>query len=215
MSTVGTIVNAAVRQHGITNLSATKLDQCREALNFMLIDWASSPQGVYAVTRESFTLTATDNEYTIGPSQDFDTVKPIRVIRAFLRDSSGLDSPLDVISSKDYAEESLKSESQRPYSLYRECGETSDSLVFYPTPDSAYGFHIWSHKPLGSYSALTDDLSLPDGYEPTIKYNLAVVIAPELAVQPSQVTIELAYKSFKNLTRKNISVPTAVTGRYS
>lgn len=204
MTTVSTILNAAIRQLGITNPSATQLSNCMTALNMMLYDWATTPGGVYKVTRESFSTVSGTASYTMGSGATFDTTKPVRITNAYITDNS-TDYPIEIISADDYARISLKSTSARPYNLYQEHDDTQDVIFLYPTPDAVYTLNLWSRKPLGAYTSTSDTLTLPPEYEPALKYNLAIVYAPELAVQPYQSTVIMATKTLRNLKRLNTS----------
>ena len=202
MTTVSEIVSAAVRQLGISNLQGTKLSQCREALNIMLKDWALLPSGIGRTTRENFTLTSGTAEYTMGSGKDFDTTQPLRIVKSFVR-SNAIDYPVGIFSVDGYGGVSQKATADRPHSLYRERYYGYDNLVLFPVPNAAYDLHIWSHKPLGTYTSLDDDLELPPEYEPAIKYNLALVVAPELAVKPYPSTVAMASRAFKGLRNMN------------
>lgn len=215
MTTVRQIVTAAVRQLGINNLQASKLGECREALNTMLIEWAMMPSGIYAATRENFTLVSGTAEYTIGSGATLNTTRPVNIVKAFVRVSS-TDYMLSLVSLQEYGSISIKSTSGQPQALYHERGHTTDTILLWPTPDSAYDLHLWSHKPLGTYTSLDDSLNLPPEYEPAIKYNLALVVAPELAVQPYPSTVAMATKSFKALRNMNMNpVPKLITNPFS
>jgi hypothetical protein len=59
-------------------------------------------------------------------------------------------------------------------------------IKLYPVPDQNYQIFILSEKPLSSLATLDTVVSLPDGWEHAIIYNLAMMLYPEYqqAVDP-------------------------------
>lgn len=197
MSTVAAIVNAACRQLGFTPDAAESADGM-EALNLLLKEWATSPLGIYRVTRESFTMTAAKGEYTIGSGGDFDTVRPIKLLAAFIR-VSDMDNPITGLHISEYASLGNKLTSGMPSVIYAEPAYPLGILVFYPVPDTAYTLHLYSHKPLGAYTSLSADLALPPEYEPALKFNLAVELAAEFGRDLRPQTAVRATQTLDNL----------------
>lgn len=215
--TVAEMVKVAFRLvTGDSNPDASEQNDMMEALNLMLQEWATSPAGLYQVTRESFSISAGVGSYTIGSNQTFDTALPQRIVRAFVRDSS-TDYPVRIIAAEDYARLALKSTESRPYDLYFERGGSSGTVLLYPVPDQSYTLHLYSHKPLGSYTSLSESLGLPPEYEPAIKYNLAMEIAPEFGASLSQIIAVRAGQTLKSLKRLHAQpvprVNTAIFGQ--
>jgi hypothetical protein len=92
-------------------------------------------------------------------------------------------------------------------------------LTVYPVPTIAMTLNLWSWKPLSSFAAVTDVVSLPPGYEKAIAYNLAIELAPENEV-PVPATVERgAITSKKLIKRTNFTPvylqPARSTGRFN
>lgn len=223
---VSQMVNAACRQLGFTPTAAEAAD-AMEALNLMLAEWSTSPNGFYRLVREEVTLTAGVGVYAIGPTLDtpllfgdeyvfidgqylyfgssvtFDNVRPMRIVSAFIR-SSDMDYPIQCYySAQQYAGISNKSQPGMPSRLFYDNVFPTAALLFYPVPDANYGFHFYSQKPLQTYTSLSTDLGLPPEYEPAIKFNLAVDLAEEFGRQLSPIVLKRADDTLKALKRIN------------
>lgn len=205
--TVGQLIASALRQivPGISP-NSTEYDDGMQALNLLLQEWSLTPAGLYGITREAFTLTASDAEYTIGPGGDFSTVKPLRLHKVFTR-TDGIDYPIEVYySSDEYASEDQKALEDRPSKVLCIEGATTSTLLFYPTPDSAYAIHIWSHKGFDmnsttsfSYTSTTQSLGLPPQYEPALKWNLAAELCEEFGKPLTQLIAARADETLRKL----------------
>jgi len=165
------------------------------------------------MTSESFTLTAGTNTYTIGASGNFNTVRPMRIESAYIRDSSNVDYSLDVVNSKkDYNLVSLKGHSARPEQLTYSPIYPIGKLYFYPTPSKAETVFIDSLKQLTEYAALTTATNLPLEYKLFIKSNLAVILHPiyktKEALSPSLV--ETARMSKAIIETVNARIPSVL-----
>src|SRR3990167_4920612 len=72
-------------------------------MNTMLESWSLERLMCYQITQESLALTASDGTYTIGTGGDFNTDRPTKIVDpCFIRDSSNLDSPLQIIDAAAY-----------------------------------------------------------------------------------------------------------------
>lgn len=205
-STVAQAIAAAMRQivPGYSTSSgdwSTVVADGMQALNLMLIDWALMPSGVYKVTRENFTLVDGTASYTIGPSATMNTARPLKIQKAFTR-SSNIDYPIDVYYGvNEYAGETQKTLEARPTSLYMEQGTTTCTLLFYPTPDAAYDFHIWSFKGFTEYTSSSQSFGLGPQYEEPIKWNLALLLCEEMGKPVPQLIAARAADTLERLKR--------------
>jgi hypothetical protein len=177
-TTAGDLITAAFNKVGVYNPTSNQTASALISLNNMMGTWG--PEGILtSVTRENFTLTVGDAEYTIGPSGDFNTVRPSRIENAFLRDSEGYDTPLDIIAGKDWNSVSSKSYDGQPSAIYFIPEVTLAKIIFDCEPDYAYGFYIESTKPFTDFTATTTTVTLPSEYREAIVYNLALSLAED------------------------------------
>ena len=203
MTTVAEIVAAAGRKIGVIDMTTDEKSDAVEALNLMLQQWSAIPSIKNAVTRETFNLTSGTASYAVGSGATIDTTWPSKIKSAFIRDND-TDYPLHVFSAEEYAYIGEKSESTRPVVLYHERTYPSGTFFFWPTPDSSYTVHLWSHKNFSTYTISSTSLALPLEYEPAVVYNLAIELAPEFGREPSQAVVARAAMTVKTL--KNINV---------
>ena len=205
--TVLQIIHSALRTIGAIGVSETlTADQAQdgmEALNLLLASWDAEELTMVALTSESFTMVPGKVSYTMGAGGDFNTVRPLRVDGWFIRDSGGEDYDGKFIGEDTYRGLPDKSNPGRPDYLYVSYSYPLANLYFYPVEDTAEALHIDSFKPMGEYSDLTTVITLPPQYLNTIKWNLAIMQAPEYSVMPSAVVMKLAEDSYTKLTAQN------------
>ena len=177
-------------------------------LKTMLDSWGAIRQNIYATTEETFSLTVGKNPYTIGSSGDFDTVRPVRITYAYIKDSD-VDYPLDIFQSEsEYKGITMKATSTRPEGVWYEKQFPLGYLWFDYVPDKAYELHLSSHKRLLDASAikLSTDLSFPEGYEQALITNLAVRSANALGKPLTQDMVLLASGSLKTIQAVNLEI---------
>lgn len=178
MATAGDIITAAFQKIGIDSPTAAQTASALISLNNMISLWgADFMQPV--VTRESFTVAAADSEYTIGSGGQWDTVRPMKIITCYLRDSDNNDYPVTVKAARDYAAMSNKSFTERPTELYFIPESPLAKVIFNTSPDQSYTASFEWLKNFTEFAATTTDLSTPNEYKEALVYNLAVSIAED------------------------------------
>lgn len=165
------------------------------ALNAMMDAWSIERLMVYQILQENFTLSAGTASYTIGSGGTWNTTRPTRIDSAFIRDSSGQDYPIEIITKEQYDAIWLKTTQSLPEQLFYDPAYPLGTVYWYCVPDASYTAYINSWKQLQSFAGLTTVLALPPGYERAIKYNLALEIAPEYNRMPSAVLAQIANES--------------------
>jgi hypothetical protein len=166
--------------------SASEAADALYLLNLMLSSWSNDTLSIYANTLENFTLASNTDAYTIGTGQTFNTSKPITIQAMYVRIGS-VDYPIESINDIDFANQiALKSTTGIPYYYNFNNNYPSAMIKLYPVPDQNYQIFILSEKPLSSLATLDTVVSLPDGWEHAIIYNLAMMLYPEYqqAVDP-------------------------------
>ena len=165
------------------DVSAAEANDALAALNDMLGTW-SIMGAVFAETREEFALTPGTASYTIGTGGDFDTERPIRIVKAFI-DRGNISYPLQVLDQVAYADLSFKDQTGLPCDLYYDAGFPLGNIVLNPVPNSSDTLNIYSEKPLTGPATLDTVLSFPPGYSRGFRFNLAVDVAPEYGIPVS------------------------------
>ncbi len=204
-TTVGDLITAAFRKVGIYVPTTAQTASALISLNNMIGSWGIE-QLRPSVTRESFTVSSGTASYTMGPSGTWNTVRPIKIENAFLRDSAGYDTPLDIISAKDYNDISYKSTSATPSAIYFVPEETQAKVFFDYTPDTAYTIYLESWKSITEFASTSESIALPNEYKEAIIYNLAISLAEDWDRVVSQ-SVHMKARETKDL----ISVSNAAT----
>lgn len=162
-------------------LSAEDAQNGLEALNDLLGMFSMSPSAVFTQMRETFTLTGSQS-YSIGPSADFDTTRP-EYIQAVYITSGGTDYPISQMSMNDYTTIADKDASGISTHFAYDNNVPVSRLFLYPVPANGETITIYSNKAITKFANLTTDYDLPDGMAMMLKYNLAVLWAPQFEME--------------------------------
>ena len=174
-----------------------------EALNAMLDAWSIQRLFVYQITEDSAAMVAGTASYTIGASGVINTTRPERIEPSSYVRLSGVDTNLDVLTDAEYNSISVKTTQGRPSGVFYSRAVPLGTLFFYPVPDAAYTLKLRSWKRLQSFTALTDVLALPAGYEEAIVFSLAETLAAEDGIEPSNTVIRKAASARRALQPNN------------
>ena len=153
------------------------------ALNAMLNSWQLERLYVYRIKEETFTWAANQQEQTIGASGDFVTDRPTRIADDcyFVINSVTYQSRMiDVDAWSAIPDKSTTS--TWPWYLYPEYGVDEVTLHGWPIPNASVEFHLRTWQQLQYFSALTDTMDLPPGYQRAIEFSLAEEFGPEFGV---------------------------------
>lgn len=172
-ATAQDIVTKAYSKVGISSPDATESGLALDALNNLLSSWSAEGLILYSITRENFTLVVNDAEYTIGSGGDFDTVRPLRITDAYLRDGTS-DYPLTISNIKHYNDISTKTTNGRPERLYFLPEYPLAKILFNYEPDKAYTLHLDSLKALTEFVSLATAIDLPAEFKRALIFNLAI-----------------------------------------
>ena len=173
--------------------SATLYTETAEALNMFIKAMQADGMPLWATKKYAITLTTSAADYTIGVSQTVNTPKPLKVLQAFLRNTStNLDIPVRIITRSEYELLGNKTTTGLPVQIFYEPLLTTGVLHVYPVPDStvasSYTLSIIYQRPFEDFDATADEPDFPQEYYDCIKFGLADRIAPEhgLAIQDRQ-----------------------------
>ena len=181
-ATAGDIINKAFKKAGVDTPNPDQDAEGLDALNNLLVSWSIEGLLVPFVIRENFTLTTGDAEYSIGSGADFDTVRPLKVIDAFLRDSD-TDYSLGVSPLKEYNRIREKTTGGRPRNLYYLTEMPNGKILFDYEPDKAYELYLDSEKEITEFALTTTTIAsilVPNPYRRGLIYNLAVDLISDI-----------------------------------
>ena len=204
MAIANTITDAAYRLNSILNPSAAQDESGLEALNNMISSWSAEGLLIPYNAQEPFTLVVGRPHYTIGPSGDFDTARPLRVIDAFIRDINNDDYSVDVSMTRaEYNAITKKDAAARPTRLYFDPQYPKGKICFNYGPETAETLYLTSEKTITELATLSTTVDLPAFYKEALVYNLAIRLSQELDTQLSKVTLGIAM--FSKNTIENIN----------
>jgi hypothetical protein len=172
------LIEAALRDIGVLytgqSSNSDQQTECLQALQMMLRTWSAQRLMVYYIVEgESFTLTAGTTKYTIGSGGDFDTVRPIKILGAYI--ASGVDYPLTIIDRERYRNISVKTLGDVPSWLWYNPVYPLGEIYLYPTGGGT--IYLDSQKPLAEPAAIGSTISFAPEYDEAIEYNLARKLA--------------------------------------
>lgn len=208
MATAQTIIDRALRLiSAIGSGESPTADESADgliALNNMLESWQADKLTVYAYVDTAYTMVASTGSYTVGPSGNFNlTPRPTKIEQCFVRANS-IDYPVELIDKQRwYAITDKTVESDIPEYAYYEPTLTTGTLKIWPVPNTGNSLHIITWTTVASLVSLATSISLPQGYERAMAYNLAVEIAPEYEREASATVQRIAAESYAAIKRMN------------
>lgn len=213
MATAGDIITASFLKIGIgvptTAQTSSALISLNNMINFLGVEMVPP-----YVTSESFALVASDSEYTIGSGGQWDTVRPVKVLRCFLRDDSNYDYPVSVMGSLDRAIMSNKAYSARPSQLYYLSEYPLAKIIFNTLPDAAYDAYFEFWKSFTEFAATTTAVDLPPEYREALVYNLAVSLGEDWDRIVSKTVFAQAMRTREVIDRLNAAARTVPKARF-
>ena len=186
------------------NMSADEGTDGLSSLNELLESWSTEGLLIYTVARESFSFVAGTASYTMGSGGTFNTTKPMLIEQVGVIDSS-TEYPCDIINVQRFSEiPSKSSQSQIPLQVYVSEQATTKTLTFYPVPSTTNQAVIYSRKPFTAFSTLSESISIPQGYQRALRYNLGCELAIEYGKQIEPRIEQEANKLKAQLMRQNL-----------
>jgi hypothetical protein len=189
-------------------------------LNVMIDAWSVRSLVVLGTVLEGFALTGGKRAYTIGQGGDFATDKPSRVTDAFVRDSAGTDTPLEIITQGEYDRLPDKTVATgRPLALSFDPGPAQAAVPagvvsLYPAPDAStqYTLYLGEQKPLAEFHLPSDAVTFQPAYYEALEYNLALRLWRQYHEDARPIPadiVTLARDSLKVIETMSSRTPTA------
>jgi hypothetical protein len=178
MATAGDIITAAFIKVGVEVPTTAQTASALISLNDMVSSWGAEGL-MYSVVSESFSIVALDSEYTIGSGGQWDTVRPIRVISCFLRDSDNTDYPISILSSRSYNQMPDKHYDGQPTGLYFLPEYPLAKIIFNARPDVSIDAYFEFLKNFTEFATTATSVTLPPEYKEALVYNLAISLGED------------------------------------
>lgn len=208
------LIQAALESIGVVDpeetMDATSGSTGLRALNLLLDEYSIDRGKIYIRAEDGpFTLVVGTGTYLIGAGQTWDTVLPVSIDHAFLRDTStSRDIPLRVnMTQAERNADPDKSIVSQPAALRFSGGIDPGSITFDSLPDKAYGLYLFSMKPFTKLTEISTQLAVPDGYEAMIVNDLAIRLCTIHQVPVPPVVANIAAKMNRMVDNKNLELP--------
>lgn len=113
--------------------------------------------------------------------------RPLGIVEARLRDSSNIDTPLEVIARLDYMQLPLKSSSGNPNQVYYDPQLTNGVLYNWSTTNTVANRIIMTIKtPVQDFVAIGNEPQFPREWFLALRTNLSVWLSPMYQVNPQE-----------------------------
>jgi len=173
------------------------------SLNAMLDSWRNDGLMAWATQEESLTLSNGVASYTVGPSGTLDTTRPVEVLGAVVR-VGDYDYPVELLNAEEWLSLPFKTTTaEYPTKAYISFTMTTLTVQVYPIPTATNYLRIITRVPIAGFTATSENVSFPPGWEEAIATNLAIAISPEYETQPSAMVGKMAQESLKGIKRVN------------
>lgn len=204
MTTARDIVRKSLQKLGVLtkndDMSGDEASDGLFSLNSLLGSWSNESLFIYSETLESFPLVSGQSTYTMGVGGDFDTERPSNILSGYVT-QGGIDYSIPVIREQSYDDITNKDIQGIPEWMTNSNGYPLTTIRFYPIPTSGITAYLRTEKPTTKLSSLDDVLSLPDGWERALIYNLALDQAPDYGQTVTQELYQLALTSKAQIKR--------------
>jgi hypothetical protein len=186
-------------------VSAEDADIGIRRLNALLGELESDNLFNYATTRTIVTLPSSTTSRTIGPGMQIAMVRPVEILRGSFSRLDGIDYPLEPVSEREYNLISQKDGfgAVAPMICFYDGGTPTGNVYFWPDVGADVELHLLTPQTEGSAADTTTLFNFPPGYQTMVEYNLAIEIAPDYNVQPSQLVQRRAASTKVKLKRTN------------
>lgn len=213
MTTAGDLCSSALKKLGVLAAGETMTAEdgadALSALNALLDQWGADNLQIYTVTRTTFTITASTQNYAVGTGAVVNVVRPVFIEHIRFQDTSvspTMEYPLATLTEDQWAGIAQKTiTSPFPNAYYYNPTYPTGTISFWPVPTSAtlQGV-LYAPTAVSEFAALTTTVSLPPGYRYMLITNLALQLAPDYDRQPSPALVEAARDSMATVKRANV-----------
>ena len=220
--TAGDQINRALRLLGVLAEgevpSAETAQDALMAMNQMIDSWNTERLSVFCTQDQIFTWPAGLLSRTLGPTGDFIGLHPVLLDDAtYFRDpGTNVSFGIKFINQQQYNGIAVKTvTSTYPQVIFVNNTFPDIEMFIYPRPTRDLEWHFVSVQKLDIPANLATVLYYPPGYLRAFTYNLAMEMAPEFGIEPSQQVQRIAMTSKRDLKRINnpddvMSMPYAI-----
>jgi len=164
-------------------------------LNRMMSAWANDDLMVYTVDRTVFNLVASTPTYTLGVGGVWATpyaVRPGQIDMASVM-VNGAEVPLTIFNDEEWRDTTVKTVTGTfPTGIWCNGNYPLNTVTVWPIPTTANQVILYLWGQVGAFADVNATVTLPQGYDDAIVYNLAVRLAASYGKEPNPSTASLA-----------------------
>lgn len=206
------VISAALKRlgvlSGIETPSADLASDGLDRLSSLLESWQTESLNIYALIGTFIVMTPGKTPYTLGPTGDFDGVRPIWIDHVTVQVGAATpptETLLERLTGDQWAALPQKSLTGIPSRYYYDPAYPLGFLYPWPVPDGGHSLtlSIYMPWPLPIPLALTTLIDLPPGYYRAIRDNLALELAPDVGRQIDPMLLQIATEAKTAIKRVN------------
>jgi len=168
-------------------IPAATITNCAQALNI----WTKAVcmKGLFLWCVQDITVPMLLNiaTYSIGPLSS--QPRPLRILAAYLRDSTGNDVALTITSRYDYVTLGQKAAEGIPNQLFYDPQLNNGIVTLYNVPnDTSYTMHLVIQRQIQDFNLAADNPDFPQEAFQMLKWGLAAEISLEYSARDSIIT---------------------------
>lgn len=153
--------------------TATQITKAALVLNMMVKSWHSPANHLWTRRMVPVTLTGASS-YNLGAANS--TVRPLRIISGYIRNTSNTDTPITVISREEYNLFGNKASTGTTVNVYYD--PLLDTGIIYTYPISSTGtLFLNCEYPLMDFTVSGDSPDFPQEWYNALRWNLAKELA--------------------------------------
>lgn len=194
-------------------LTALEVSDSLRAFNDLVEILSTEKLAVYGLANQTFNTIANQKAYTIGPSGDWNTVRPVRINPVAYSSlpvgaSQPSTYPCTSITQEQYNLIGVKDQTQEypDFFLYVNT-PTLGTVTLWPVPSQVTPITFSIDRVLTQSATAATAISFPPGYAHMFKYNLAPMLAPYFGKQVDQEVKAEAVRSLADIKRANKVTP--------
>jgi hypothetical protein len=163
--------------------------------------WEADGMPLWGIKEYDITPVSGTRSYRIGIGQAVNTPKPLKVIDAYYRHtSSGSDTPLEVITRREYARIGNKTIEGIPSQVWYDPQRVYGDLYVYPVPNDSfstdYTIVIVYQRPFEDFDSASDEPDFPQEWFDAITYGLADRLALEYGIG-TETKVDVANRAMR------------------
>ena len=165
------------------DLDPSDIKSAVPAFNAMIKAFQARGMGLWLRDNLSITLVVDQHTYTLGPTGDVTTVRPLRILRCDRKNiSTNNETSMTQLSLDEYNELPNKHQEGTPVDFFYEPTLSNGTLYLWPQPTSTdvitYTVELVVRTEVEDMDLPTDDLDFPSWFTEAIILNLAYRLAP-------------------------------------